>query len=296
MNNIFFYRISQFIGFLIGARVFVTLLLTFALYVSTFFLFNREESLRNFVFDFRVHGIIFCTVLSVLAGGIINQFYDREKDQLTKPFRSKIQSFLKQKYFLYLYISLNLISLGIAFLISPRVFIFFLVYQFFIWFYSHKLSKVLILNNLSFVCLTLYPFFGMLVYYKTFSVKVFLMALFLFFILLIIDIIKDLLTKNADKIFGYSTISNRFKSSTTQIIIVFLAVVLMLNSMLIISETGIHDVLNLYFAFGLFVTIFVIYLILNVEKKYNFFALNILRIWVFIGICAMLLDGVIERF
>ena len=165
MNNIFFYRISQFVGFLIGARVFVTVLLTFALYVSTFFLFNREESLRNFVFDFRVHGIIFCTVLSVLAGGIINQFYDREKDQLTKPFRSKIQSFLKQKYFLYMYISLNLISLGIALLISPRVFIFFLIYQFLIWFYSHILSKVLILNNLSFVSLILYSFFGMLVYY-----------------------------------------------------------------------------------------------------------------------------------
>ena len=296
MNNIFFYRISQLIGFLIGARVFVTLLLTFALYVSTFFLFNREENLRNFVFDFRVHGIIFCTVLSVLAGGIINQFYDREKDQLTKPFRSKIQSFLKQKYFLYMYISLNLISLGTAFLISPRVFIFFLVYQFIIWYYSHKLSKLLIINNLSFVTLTLYPFFGMLVYYRTFSLKIFLMALFLFFILLIIDIIKDILTKNADKIFGYSTIPNTFKTSTTQIIISFLAIILMLNSMLIVNETGIHDVLNLYFVFGLFVTVFIIYLILNTEKKYNFFALNILRIWVFFGIFAMLLDGIIERF
>ncbi len=296
MNNIFFYRISQFVGFLIGARVFVTLLLTFALYVSTFFLFNREESLSNFVFDFRVHGIIFCTVLSVLAGGIINQFYDREKDHLTKPFRTKIQSFLKQKYFLYMYISLNLISLGTAFLISPRVFIFFLIYQFLIWFYSHKLSKILILNNLSFVSLTLYPFFGMLVYYKTFSIKVFLMALFLFFILLIIDIIKDILTKNADKMFGYSTIPNRFRNSTPQAIIVFLSIILMLNSILIISETGIHDILNLYFAFGLFITIFVIYLILNAEKKFNFFALNILRIWVFLGICAMLLDGIMERF
>jgi 4-hydroxybenzoate polyprenyltransferase len=136
----------------------------------------------------------------------------------------------------------------------------------------------------------------MLVYYKTFSIKVFLMALFLFFILLIIDIIKDILTKNADKMFGYSTIPNRFRNSTPQAIIVFLSIILMLNSMLIISETGIHDILNLYFAFGLFITIFVIYLILNAEKKFNFFALNILRIWVFLGICAMLLDGIMERF
>ncbi|MBP3839568.1 MAG: prenyltransferase, partial [Chryseobacterium sp.] len=127
MRKSFFYRISQLVGFLLGARIFVAALLTFALYVSTFFLFNQEESLRAFVFDFKVHGIIFCTVLSILAGGIINQFYDREKDQLTKPFRTKLQNFLKQKYFLYAYLILVLISLGTAFLISPRVFFFFLI-------------------------------------------------------------------------------------------------------------------------------------------------------------------------
>ena len=129
MKNPILYRISQLIGFLLGARFFVTVLLTCALYVSTFFLFNQEENLRNFVFDFKVHGIIFCAVLSILAGGIINQFYDREKDQLTKPFRTRLQSFFKQKYFLYAYLLLNLFSLTIAFLISPRVFFFFLIYR-----------------------------------------------------------------------------------------------------------------------------------------------------------------------
>lgn len=296
MNNPILYRISQFVGFLLGARVFVGLLLTFALYVSTFFLFNQEESLRNFVFDFKVHGIIFCTVLSIFAGGIINQFYDREKDQLTKPFRTKLQSFLKQKYFLYAYLTLNLISLGIAFLISPRVFVFFLTYQFFMWFYSHKLSKILILNNLTFVSLTLYPFFGMMVYYRTFSVRLFLMAVFLFVILLIIDITKDFLTKNADKIFGYVTIPNFFGTAISKFVIVFLSILLLIVSMLIVNKTGIHSILNLYFAGGLFVIILSVYLILSTLKKSNFFVLNILRVWVFIGILAMLLDGIIKRF
>lgn len=91
-----FYRISQLMGFLLGARFFVAILLLFALYVSTFFLFNREESFRNFVFDYKVHSIIICSVLSILAGGIINRFYDKEKDQLTQPFRSRLQNFLKK--------------------------------------------------------------------------------------------------------------------------------------------------------------------------------------------------------
>ena len=295
-KNPIFYRISQLVGFLLGARIFVAILLTFALYVSTFFLFNQEESLRDFVFDFKVHGIIFCTVLSILAGGIINQFYDREKDQLTKPFRTKIQNFLKQKYFLYAYLILVAISLTTAFLISPRVFYFFLVYQFFMWFYSHKLSKILIINNITFVSLTLYPFFGMMVYYHTFSGKVFLMAVFLFLMLLVMDILKDILTKNADKIFGYTTIPNTFGTRNAVNVVVALSVLLFTVSMLIISNTGIHSILPLYFAAGLFVIVLSVYLLLSSVKKSNFTVLNILRIWVFVGIIAMLLDGIIERF
>ena len=291
-----FYRISQLVGFLLGARIFVAILLTFALYVSTFFLFNQEETFRDFVFDFKVHGIIFCTVLSILAGGIINQFYDREKDQLTKPFRTKIQNFLKQKYFLYAYLILVATSLTTAFLISPRVFYFFLVYQFFMWFYSHKLSKILIINNITFVSLTLYPFFGMMVYYHTFSVKVFLMADFLYLMLLVMDILKDILTKNADKIFGYTTIPNTFGAQITVNVVLVLFTFLFAVSLQIINSAGIHSILPLYFAAGLFVIILSVYLLLNSVKKSNFTVLNILRIWVFVGIIAMLLDGIIERF
>ncbi len=296
MKNPYLHRFSQLIGLLLGARIFTTLLLTFALYVSVFFLFNREESLRNFVFDYRVHGIIFCTILSILAGGIINQFYDREKDSLTRPLRTSLQAFLKQKYFLYAYLFLNTISLGIAFFISPHVFIFFLVYQFLMWFYSHKLSKIIIVNNLSFVALTVYPFFGMLVYYKTFSVKIFLMALFLFLILLICDVMKDLLTKNADKIFGYSTIANHFSTNVTKSIISIFTLFLMGLSLLIVFKEGIHSILSLYFALALLVFPGALFLLWRSPKKFTAYSLTLVRFWIFIGIWAMLLDGVIERF
>lgn len=287
-----FYRLSQFVGFLLGARFFVAILLTFALYVSTFFLFNQEESFRKFVFDFKVHGIIFCTVLSILAGGIINQFYDIEKDYIVKPFRTRIQSFIQQKYFLYVYLALTVISLGVASFISYRVLIFFVVYQFFMWFYSHKLSRILILNNLTFVSLTLYPFFGMMVYYQTFSKKVFLMAIFLFLILLCIDIVKDTLTKSVDKAFGYTTIPNYFKSKNTKTILISLLIVTMAVSMKLILKTGISGFMSYYFTGGLFVMVICVYLLLNSLRKTKFLTLNILRFWVFIGILAMLLNGI----
>jgi len=292
IRKFLFYRLSQFVGFLLGARFFVAALLTFALYVSTFFLFNQEESFRKFVFDFRVHGIIFCTVLSILAGGIINQFYDFEKDHIVKPFRTRIQSFIQQKYFLYVYLALTVISLGVASFISYRVLIFFVVYQFFMWFYSHKLSRILILNNLTFVSLTLYPFFGMMVYYQTFSKKVFLMAVFLFLILLCIDIVKDTLTKSVDKAFGYTTIPNYFKSKNTKIILISLLIVTIAVSMKLIAKTGIEGFMSYYFTGGLFVMIVCIYLLLNSSRRTKFLTLSLLRFWVFIGILAMLLNGI----
>lgn len=292
MNNPLFYRLSQLIAFLMGARVFVALLLTFALYVSTFFLFNQEESLREFVFDFKVHAIIFCAVLSILAGGIINQFYDLEKDKVTKPFRTRFQNFLKQKYFLYAYIILNVFSLGIAGIISFRVFVFYLVYQFLMWLYSHKLSKILIINNFTFVSLSLYPFFGMLIYYQTFSRQIFLMSIFIFLMLLIIDVVKDTLTKNADKVFRYATIPNQFSSATARYILIGLLICAQLISGLIVRKMGFHSIMSYYFSASIIIQIISVYLVLNKTKYSKFFNLNMLRIWIFVGILSMLANGI----
>ena len=292
----FSYRISQLIGFLVGARFFMALLLTFALYVSTFFLFNQEENLRQFVFDFRVHGIIFCALLSILAGGIINQFYDVEKDHLIKPFRTRLQSFLKQKYFLYAYIILNTVSLGVAFFISYRVFLFYLLYQFLMWFYSHKLSRLLILNNLTFVALTLYPFFGMLVYYRTFSGKVMMMAAFLFLMLLMIDIIKDTLTAKADRIFGYTTIPIYFGKKTASVISVFLLISTLLVSAVILYGIGFYRIMGWYFVAGFAVILTAVFQMFRNTRNARFITLNLLRLWIFIGILAMLADGIVQKY
>lgn len=290
------YRISQFMGFLLGARFFVAVLLTFALYVSTFFLFNREESFRNFVFDYKVHFIIICSVLSILAGGIINRFYDKEKDQLIKPFRSRLQNFLKEKYFLTAYVLLNTISLGLAFFVSHRVFIFFLVYQFLMWFYSHKLSRIMVVNNMTFVALTLYPFFGMLIYYQTFSLKILFLAVFLFLMLFIIDVIKDTLTRNADKMFGYGTIANHFGFSNTRSVLLILLIITWGVSVILSIGIGFRNIMAWYFLLTTAAIGGTVFMLYRNQKNDKFKSLNLLRLWIFVGILAMLLDGIYHKY
>lgn len=277
---------------LLGARIFLLLLFTFTLYVSTFFLFNQEENLRKFVFDYKVHGIIFCSVLSIAAGGIINRFYDNEKDRVSRPFRTRLQSFLKEKYFLYSYITLNVVTLVISAILSPRILVFFLVYQFLIWFYSHKLSKILFVNNLTFVSLSLYPFFGMLVYYQHFSYKIFLMAIFLFLLMLTIDLIKDVLTKNVDKVFGYNTIANVFGKKTSYHIIALVIFLNILISSVIVYSYHQLNIFSWYFVISIFFFLLLIFPILTYQKNKMFWVINLFRVWVFVGVVFMLFNGI----
>lgn len=293
--SILLYRLSQFVGFLISIDIFATFVLVVALYVSTFFLFNKVNDIKEFIFDYKVHGIIFSTILSVLAGRIINQFYDKEKDAIAKPFTTKIQQFLKQKYYLYSYIGFNILSLVIAYAVSYRVLIFFLIYQFFIWFYSHKLSKVFILNNLTFVSLTLYPFFGVLFYYQTFSLKIFFLAVFLFIILWILDIVKDILTKKVDKVFGYQTIPNILGIKYTKVILALLFSSLIIDSFFIVQSIG-KSIISIYFFLSGLVAIICILFTLKPMKYSWLVILNLLRLWVFIGIIFMLIDGLDSYF
>ena len=277
---------------LLGARIFLLLLFTFTLYVSTFFLFNQEENLRKFVFDYKVHGIIFCSVLSIAAGGIINRFYDNEKDRVSRPFRTRLQSFLKEKYFLYSYITLNVVTLVISAILSPRILVFFLVYQLLIWFYSHKLSKILIVNNLTFVSLSLYPFFGMLVYYQHFSYKIFLMAIFLFLLMLTIDLIKDVLTKNVDKVFGYNTIANVFGKKTSYHIIALVIFLNILVSSVIVYSYHQLNIFSWYFVISILFFLLLIFPILTYQKNKMFWVINLFRVWVFVGVVFMLFNGI----
>lgn len=289
------HRLSQLVSLLIGARIFMLVLHASALYVSTFFIINQEENLRQFVFDYKIHGIVLCSILSIAAGGIINQFYDLEKDRVQKPFVFRLQSFLKQKYFLYTYVILALVSLVISLFLSERIFIFFLIYQFLIWLYSHKLSKRVVINNLAFVSLTLYPFFGMLVYYQHFSILLFLMAAFLFVILLCVDILKDVMTLRPDTLFDYQTFPSVLGIKKTAVILAFLSFLGLILGLLTAWKIGEINFLSVYFILSSGVFLYTLIRLKTLRIHQMHLLLNLLRIWIFIGVIFMLMGGIYSK-
>lgn len=284
-------RAIQLLGLLVGARIFVLIFFAFTLYVSTYFLFYQQRDLVSFIYDIKVHGIILCSLLSIAAGSIINQFYDREKDMIQKPFRTKLQRFVSQKYFLYSYLFLNIFSLTIAAFLSHKIFIFFFLYQFLMWFYSHRLSRILLLNNLTYVALTLYPLFGLLVYYQHFSSQLLMMSLFLFQILFLTDILKDCLTAKADRVFGYSTIPNTGGLSVTGKISVVLCITISAIAYYTALLSPIFSIIKLYYLLS---AVVMVPLAVQLRKPLPgkiFWVMNFLRFWIFIGVVSMFVNG-----
>ena len=221
-KNIFIRIFSLFIHLRLP-NLFVLLV---ALYFSAAYLFSNTNSLLLIFYDFPIHALIWSSVLSVGAGYLINYFYDLEKDKISKPFTFHVKSFIKTSELLQLYSIINIISLLLVGLISFNLLIFFVFYQFLIWFYCHKLSKILFINNLFAVFLSLYPFLGLLIYYGNFDLILVELTLFLTFFLFLKEIVKDVHSITSDSIFNYKTLPNVYGMNASKFNFILLVIFL----------------------------------------------------------------------
>jgi 4-hydroxybenzoate polyprenyltransferase len=183
---------------------------------AIFILAPRNVRALDVLLDYQLFILVIASSLSIASGYIINNFYDSEKDLINRPNKSMLDRLVRQKTKLYVYFTLNFIVVLIAFIVSWRVALFYSIYIFLIWFYSHKLKKYPIIGNLTASLLAILPFFGILIYfYKKvpdgdfdllqFGI-IFAHATFLFLLMLIREMIKDLENLIGDLANGYNTI------------------------------------------------------------------------------------------
>jgi 4-hydroxybenzoate polyprenyltransferase len=177
-----------------------------AQYLAAIFILSSKNSFRNILSDSTLFLIVLASSLSIASGYIINNFYDSKKDLINRPKKSMIDRLISQKTKLYVYFSINFLVAFIAFFITWRAFLFFSFYIFLIWFYSHKLKKYPIIGNISAAVLAVLPFFAILMYYKNFYEVIFAHACYLFLLLLIREMIKDLENIKGDIVQNYQTI------------------------------------------------------------------------------------------
>ena len=274
-----------------------------AQYLSAVFILAPEKRALDILLDFNLFILVFASSLTIASGYIINNFYDSQKDLINRPNKSMFDRLVSQKTKLSVYFTLNFIVALMALFVSWRVFLFFSGYIFFIWFYSHKIKKYPLIGNLTAALLAVLPFFAILLYfytripfedidnYKRQLGVIFSHATFLFILLLIREMIKDLENLKGDLANGYKTIPIVYGEMISKQIITTLTVLIIIPVYVLIeiSDVGFMDI---YFYSCLIILIFFLLYLWKANRKGQFLFLhNVLKFLIVAGVfCIVLID------
>ena len=154
-------------------------LIVLAQYLTSIFILAHQDNPYDVLTDTTLLIIVFCTVGAIASGYIVNNFYDQEKDLINRPQKLMIDHIISQKTKLWVYFTLNFLVVFLSSFISIRAVAFFLLYIFFIWFYSHKIKKLPLIGNLTSALLSITPFFAILLYFKNYNSLIFVFGFFI---------------------------------------------------------------------------------------------------------------------
>lgn len=264
-------------------------LIVIAQYLASIFIFSPEKELRHVLLDINLYFIVLSTICVIASGYIINNFYDFEADKINRPVKATIDSIVAQKTKLQIYFVLNFLGVIFAFLVSWRAALFFSVYIFLIWFYSHKLKKYPLTGLFSAAILAILPFFAVFVYYKNFSEIIFTHAAFLFFILLIRELIKDLEGIKGDFIHNYQTIAVKYGEHFTKILITILVFLTLNPIYFLLKYPEIGGMKYYFYVSGVVLFLFVLFLWFS-KSKNNYTLLHfVLKLMLLAGVFSLAL-------
>ncbi len=260
-----------------------------AQYFSAIFILAPEKRPLSILLDFHLFLIVFVSSLTIASGYIINNFYDSKKDLINRPNKSMLDRLISQKTKLQVYFSLNFIVAFLAIFVSWRAFMFFSVYIFLIWYYSHKIKKHPIIGNLTAAFLAILPFFAILLYYKNLYEVIFGHATFLFLLILIREMIKDLENIKGDLANDYKTIPIIYGETVSKKIITALtiATIIPIYVLIEIFDVGYMDI---YFYSCLFILIFFVLRLWKSNTKEQYLLLhNVLKFLIVAGVFCIIL-------
>lgn len=285
-NKILLAKIFSLFSVVRGYNIFVIVL---AQYLASIYIFAPQKRALDVILDWKLFLIIFSSSLAIAGGYIINNFYDREKDLINRPVKSMLDRLVSQTTKLRVYFALNFLAVGISSAISLEAAIFFSIYIFSLWFYSHKLKKYPLVGNLTASLLVMLPFFGILMYFKFYYTTIFVHASFLYLIILIRESIKDMENIKGDFANNYQTIPVRFGEKRAKQIITLLVLLTLVPSYILIKEDVVGYMAYYFYASIVVLIIFLIKLWKS-ETQLQYHQLHIsLKLLILLGVFSIIL-------
>ena len=262
-----------------------------AQYLSAIFILAPEKKPFHVILDLNLFLIVLATALTIASGYIINSFYDSKKDLINRPNKSNLDRLVSQKTKLSVYFSLNFAVAFLAIFVSWRACLYFSVYIFLIWFYSHKVKKFVVFGNLMATLMAILPFFALLLYYKNFYEVIICHATFLFLLLLIREMIKDLENIKGDLANDYKTIPILYGEKKSKTVITILTLFTVLPVFLLIEKFEIGNMDLYFYSCLLFLVLFIIKLWKSNTKEDYLLLHNLLKFLIVAGVfCIVLIN------
>ena len=264
-------------------------LVVLAQYLTSVFILAHETPMLEVLLDPSLFVLVLSTVGAIASGYIINNFYDQEKDLINRPQKSILDHMVSQKTKLSLYFVINILALLFSSLISLRAGLFFAGYLFFIWLYSHKIKKQPVLGNLTSALLSITPFFAILLYFKNYNLLIFVFGFYLFLILAIRELVKDLENIKGDLTLNYKTVPVVYGEKATKSMMSILIALNCLVSVLLVF----YFELRLMHSFFIGATVYLIillFMIWNAQRQQDYNRIhNFLKLLIFAGVFSILL-------
>ena len=205
--------VLRFIYFLGVIRWYNLLLLGISQYLLSAYILlvkngsDKKMAFWQFLTDTTVHSMALATFFTVAAIFIINSFYDLDKDWVNKSNMALMSRAVGTGQLANMYIIFNTLGLLFAFFASSKVAVYFVLFQFFGWFYSHKMQKIAVLRELSASLLTIAPLLAIWIHFSFEVPQLGWYFLGLITVLFVKDIMKDMAGDRGNLIFGYKTVS-----------------------------------------------------------------------------------------
>ena len=268
------------------------LVIALAQYLASIYILAPDWPLRDVLLDLNLFIIVLVSALVIAGGYIINSFYDSEKDLINKPRKSMLDRLVSQRTKLSTYFVLNFASVILASYVSFRAVIFFSAYIFGIWFYSHKLKRIPLLGNLVSATLAITPFFAVFVYYKNFEPVIFVHAMYLFLLIFVRELIKDMENMAGDLAQDYRTLPLLYGTKMSKSLASVLVLLTLLPALSLIYYFDV-GYMYLYFIGSIILLIAFLFLLWKANSKKEYVWLhNILKFIIVVGVFSILLIDV----
>jgi 4-hydroxybenzoate polyprenyltransferase len=268
------------------------LIIVIAQYLTSIYILAPEKPLFQVLLDPNLFVIVVASALAIAGGYIINNFYDVEKDLINRPNKTFLDSFISQNSKLSTYFVLNFLSVIMASYISFRAVIFFSIYIFFIWFYSHKLKKYPFIGNLTASILAITPFFAVFIYYQNFALVIFVHATFLFLIISMRELVKDLENLKGDLVLNYQTIPVVYGETFSKRIITILSLITLVPIYLLLTRFDV-GYMQYYFLLAVILLAAFLFYLWQSKAKLDYIILHaILKLIIVVGTLSIVLIDV----